>query len=141
MRDSCSAFCRIVCRRHPLHTKANALAQRRKYRATPSELQVTIAQERGAFSQLRDLGCRPTTGIRALRPELCTTDGSYDLLPNRLDCVASRLAAMQRAEKNIDGILEDLNLKLHRMRQESIDEELFDVIAGYEALTPLPRPR
>jgi len=48
---------------------------------------------------------------------------------------------MQRAEKNIDGILEDLNLKLHRMRQESIDEELFDVIAGYEALTPLPRPR
>jgi F-type H+-transporting ATPase subunit gamma len=48
---------------------------------------------------------------------------------------ASRLAAMQRAEKNIDGILEDLNLKLHRIRQESIDEELFDVISGYEALT------
>ena len=48
---------------------------------------------------------------------------------------ASRLAAMQRAEKNIDGILENLNLKLHRMRQESIDEELFDVIAGYEALS------
>ena len=47
---------------------------------------------------------------------------------------ASRLAAMQRAEKNIDGILEDLNLKLHRIRQESIDEELFDVISGYEAL-------
>jgi F-type H+-transporting ATPase subunit gamma len=43
-----------------------------------------------------------------------------------------RLAAMQRAEKNIDGILEDLNLKLHRFRQESIDEELVDVIAGYE---------
>jgi F-type H+-transporting ATPase subunit gamma len=48
---------------------------------------------------------------------------------------ASRLAAMQRAEKNIDGILGDLNLKLHRIRQESIDEELFDVISGYEALT------
>jgi F-type H+-transporting ATPase subunit gamma len=47
---------------------------------------------------------------------------------------ASRLAAMQRAEKNIDGILENLNLKLHRIRQESIDEELFDVISGYEAL-------
>jgi len=54
---------------------------------------------------------------------------------------ASRLAAMQRAEKNIDGILEDLNLKLHRMRQESIDEELFDVISGYEALTAVRRPR
>jgi F-type H+-transporting ATPase subunit gamma len=52
---------------------------------------------------------------------------------------ASRLAAMQRAEKNIDGILEDLNLKLHRIRQESIDEELFDVISGYEALTGVRR--
>jgi F-type H+-transporting ATPase subunit gamma len=48
---------------------------------------------------------------------------------------------MQRAEKNIKGILEDLNLKLHRMRQESIDEELFDVIAGYEALTGVRHPR
>jgi len=48
---------------------------------------------------------------------------------------SSRLAAMQRAEKNIDGILEDLNRKLHSIRQESIDEELFDVITGYEALT------
>jgi F-type H+-transporting ATPase subunit gamma len=54
---------------------------------------------------------------------------------------ASRLAAMQRAEKNIKGILEDLDLKLHRIRQESIDEELFDVIAGYEALTAVRQPR
>jgi F-type H+-transporting ATPase subunit gamma len=52
---------------------------------------------------------------------------------------ASRLAAMQQAEKNIDGILEDLNLKLHRIRQESIDEELFDVISGCEALTAARR--
>jgi F-type H+-transporting ATPase subunit gamma len=48
---------------------------------------------------------------------------------------ASRLAAMQRAEKNIEDILEDLNRTLHRIRQESIDEELFDVISGFEALT------
>jgi F-type H+-transporting ATPase subunit gamma len=47
---------------------------------------------------------------------------------------ASRLAAMQRAEKSIDDMLIDLNRKFHRMRQESIDEELFDVISGYEAL-------
>ena len=52
---------------------------------------------------------------------------------------ASRLAAMQRAEKNIDGIMEHLTLKLHRIRQESIDEELFDVISGYEALTSARR--
>lgn len=47
---------------------------------------------------------------------------------------ASRLAAMQRAEKSIDDMLVDLNNRFHRMRQESIDEELFDVISGYEAL-------
>ena len=47
---------------------------------------------------------------------------------------ASRLAAMQRAEKNIDELLEDLNQTFHRLRQSSIDEELFDVISGFEAL-------
>jgi alternate F1F0 ATPase F1 subunit gamma len=41
---------------------------------------------------------------------------------------ASRLAAMQRAEKNIDELLEDLNGTFHRLRQSGIDEELFDVI-------------
>ena len=48
---------------------------------------------------------------------------------------ASRLAAMQRAEKNIDELLEDLNRSFHRLRQTGIDEELFDVISGFEALT------
>lgn len=48
---------------------------------------------------------------------------------------ASRLASMQRAEKNIREILEQLNGRFHRLRQESIDEELFEVVAGYESLS------
>jgi len=48
---------------------------------------------------------------------------------------ASRLAAMQRAEKNIDDLLENLNRGYHLLRQDSIDEELFDVISGFEALS------
>ena len=48
---------------------------------------------------------------------------------------ASRLAAMQRADKNIDELLEDLNRTFHRLRQSGIDEELFDVVSGFEALT------
>jgi F-type H+-transporting ATPase subunit gamma len=48
---------------------------------------------------------------------------------------ASRLAAMQRAEKNIDELLEDLSRTFHRLRQSGIDEELFDVISGYESLS------
>lgn len=47
---------------------------------------------------------------------------------------ASRLAAMQRAEKNIDELLEELNGTFHRLRQSGIDAELFDVISGFEAL-------
>jgi F0F1-type ATP synthase, gamma subunit len=47
---------------------------------------------------------------------------------------ASRLEAMQRAEKNIDEILDDLKQSYNRIRQATIDEELFDVIAGFEAL-------
>jgi F-type H+-transporting ATPase subunit gamma len=53
---------------------------------------------------------------------------------------ASRLAAMQRAEKNIEQILDELNRTFHRVRQESIDEELFEVIAGYESLSHHRQP-
>ncbi|HUE16854.1 MAG TPA: F0F1 ATP synthase subunit gamma [Planctomycetaceae bacterium] len=48
---------------------------------------------------------------------------------------ASRLAAMQRAEKNIDEMLDALNQTFRRLRQTAIDEELFDVLSGYESLT------
>jgi F-type H+-transporting ATPase subunit gamma len=51
---------------------------------------------------------------------------------------ASRLAAMERAEKNIDEILEDLKQSYNRLRQSNIDEELFDVVAGFEALKDTP---
>jgi F-type H+-transporting ATPase subunit gamma len=47
---------------------------------------------------------------------------------------ASRLTAMQRTEKNIDELLENLNRHFHQMRQRGIDEELFDLISGFEAL-------
>jgi F-type H+-transporting ATPase subunit gamma len=42
---------------------------------------------------------------------------------------------MQRADKSIDELLEDLNRAFHRLRQSGIDEELFDVISGFEALS------
>ena len=53
---------------------------------------------------------------------------------------ASRLAAMQRADKNIDELLIDLNGRFCRLRQSSIDEELFDVISGFEALVGPQQP-
>jgi F-type H+-transporting ATPase subunit gamma len=51
----------------------------------------------------------------------------------------SRLAAMQRAEKNIESISAALSQSFYRLRQGSIDEELFDVIAGFNALSPKQR--
>jgi len=51
---------------------------------------------------------------------------------------ASRLAAMERADKNIDELLDGLRGSFHRLRQNGIDEELFDVISGFVALS---RPR
>ncbi|NVN84930.1 MAG: F0F1 ATP synthase subunit gamma [Rhodopseudomonas sp.] len=47
---------------------------------------------------------------------------------------ASRLAAMQRADKNISDLLQHLDGAFHQLRQSGIDEELFDVISGFEAL-------
>ncbi|MDP4209107.1 MAG: F0F1 ATP synthase subunit gamma [Bacteroidota bacterium] len=79
--------------------------------------------------------------INGIEPALQGLIGSYLFVSLFRACAeslasenASRLAAMQRAEKNIDELLEDLNRVFHRLRQSSIDEELFDVISGSEAL-------
>jgi F-type H+-transporting ATPase subunit gamma len=47
---------------------------------------------------------------------------------------ATRLLAMQHAEKNIDEVLENLTRDFNQLRQNAIDEELFDIISGFEAL-------
>lgn len=48
---------------------------------------------------------------------------------------ASRLVAMQRAEKNIEELQTEFSRQFHRQRQRSIDEELFDLVSGFEALS------
>ncbi len=48
---------------------------------------------------------------------------------------ASRLTAMQAAEKNIEERLDEITTKYNRQRQESITAELLDVVSGFEALT------
>jgi F-type H+-transporting ATPase subunit gamma len=48
---------------------------------------------------------------------------------------ASRLAAMQAAEKNIQDQLDQLNFAFQQDRQNTITAELLDIIAGFETLT------
>lgn len=47
---------------------------------------------------------------------------------------ASRLAAMQSAERNLDDRLEEVTMVFRRARQNAITSELLDVVSGYEAL-------
>lgn len=48
---------------------------------------------------------------------------------------ASRLSAMQVAQRNLDEHIEELTMQFRRERQNSITSELLDVVAGYEAIT------
>jgi F-type H+-transporting ATPase subunit gamma len=51
---------------------------------------------------------------------------------------ASRLAAMQMAEKNIQDRLTTIQSEYHQHRQTLVTEELLDIIAGFEALSHSP---
>jgi F-type H+-transporting ATPase subunit gamma len=46
----------------------------------------------------------------------------------------SRLASMQVAERNIENRMDELSAQYHQQRQSTIDAELFDLVAGFEAL-------
>ena len=48
---------------------------------------------------------------------------------------ASRIAAMQVAEKSIEDRLDELGKQFNQIRQTAITEELLDVVSGFEALS------
>lgn len=85
--------------------------------------------------QLPELVGNSTASLRAILREYLFVSIFRACAESLASENASRLAAMQRADKNIDELLADLNVAFHRLRQSSIDEELFDVISGFEALT------
>lgn len=48
---------------------------------------------------------------------------------------ASRLAAMQAAEKNIEERIEELNTRYQHQRQATITGELLDIVSGFQVLS------
>ncbi|HET9491009.1 MAG TPA: F0F1 ATP synthase subunit gamma [Methylomirabilota bacterium] len=52
---------------------------------------------------------------------------------------ASRLASMQAAERNIEEHLEEQQAEFRRRRQETITEELLDIVSGFEASASVSR--
>lgn len=84
---------------------------------------------------LPEVMCSDTVTLRALIREYLFISLFRACAESLASENASRLAAMERADKNIDELQETLHSTFHRLRQTGIDEELFDVISGFEALS------
>ncbi|MEO5697279.1 MAG: F0F1 ATP synthase subunit gamma [Burkholderiaceae bacterium] len=121
--------------------KAGALYEPVSQRLLPLDAawQKGLAEVPWPTRSLPDVMGRGTAALRALIREYVFISLFRACAESLASENASRLAAMQRADKNIDDLLETLHGTFHRLRQDAIDEELFDVIAGYEALRTPPR--
>jgi len=84
---------------------------------------------------LPEVMCSETVTLRALIREYLFISLFRACAESLASENASRLAAMERADKNIDELMQTLHSTFHRIRQAAIDEELFDVISGFEALS------
>jgi F-type H+-transporting ATPase subunit gamma len=96
--------------------------------------QLGLSQVRWPTRNLPEV-MHPATALRALVREYLFISIFRACAESLASENASRLAAMERANKNIDELLETLHGTFHRLRQSGIDEELFDVTSGFEALT------
>jgi F-type H+-transporting ATPase subunit gamma len=99
-----------------------------------AQWQQGLAKVRWPTANLPEIMCGGTATLRALIREYLFISLFRACAESLASENASRLAAMERADKNIAELLENLHGAFHRLRQGGIDEELFDVIAGFEAL-------
>jgi F-type H+-transporting ATPase subunit gamma len=79
--------------------------------------------------------CRDPVALRALIRDYLFISLFWACAESLAGENASRLAAMARADKNIAELLVSLYGTFRPIRQAGIDEELFDVISGFEALS------
>jgi len=93
-----------------------------------------LAKGRWPTRNLPEVMGEGTTALRALIREYLFISLFRACAESLASENASRLAAMERADKNIGELLENLVGASRRLRQNAIDEELFDVISGFEAL-------
>lgn len=122
--------------------KSGALYEPVSQRLLPldAQWQQDLAGRRWPTKTIPQVMCGGTTTLRALIREYLFISLFRACSESLASENASRLAAMQRADKNIDELLENLHGTFHRLRQSSIDEELFDVVSGFEALADPHRP-
>jgi F-type H+-transporting ATPase subunit gamma len=115
--------------------KSGALYEPVSQRLLPLDAswQKGLAQVPCPTKLLSEIMCSGTVTLRALIREYLFISLFRACAESLASENASRLAAMERADKNIDELLETLHGTFHRIRQAGIDEELFDVISGFEA--------
>ncbi len=106
-----------------------------------AQWQKNLAAIRWPTKNLPEVMCGGTSTVRALIREYLFISLFRACAESLASENASRLAAMQRAEKNIDELLENLTSRFHQLRQSGIDAELFDVLSGFESLANAPKPR
>ena len=99
-----------------------------------AQWQQGLAKLRWPTGNLPEVMGRGTATLRALIREYLFISLFRACAESLASENASRLAAMERADKNINDLLEQLHRSFHQLRQSGIDEELFDVISGFEAL-------
>ena len=117
--------------------KAGALYEPVSQRLLPLDTpwQQGLAKVPWPTMMLPEVMCSDTVTLRALIREYLFISLFRACAESLASENASRLAAMETADKNIDDLLETLHSTFHRVRQAGIDEELFDVISGFEALS------
>jgi F-type H+-transporting ATPase subunit gamma len=117
--------------------KSGALYEPVSQRLLPLDAawQKSLAEVPWPTKILPEVLCSDTVTLRALIREYLFISLFRACAESLASENASRLAAMERADKNIDELLETLHGTFHRIRQAGIDEELFDVIAGFEAIS------
>ncbi len=93
-----------------------------------------LAEIRWPTRNLPEVLCESTGTLRAFIREYLFISLFRACAESLASENATRLAAMERADKNIDELVKQLHGTFHRLRQSGIDEELFDVISGFEAL-------
>ena len=118
--------------------KSGALYEPVSQRLLPldAQWQQGLTNVRWPTGNLPEVMCGGTTTLRALIREYLFISLFQACAESLASENASRLAAMERADRNINELLGHLQGTFYRLRQSGIDEELFDVISGFEALRP-----
>lgn len=96
-----------------------------------AQWQHTLAKQKWKTNNLPETLGRPQQTLQKLISEYLFVSLFRACAESLASENASRLATMQRADKNIGEMLDELTHSYHQLRQEGIDNEMFDVVTSF----------